>query len=80
MEHIMNFCTKRQLQSIGHIADALEHLEGSVILRPKLGVTSYVQGSCRTMQEAKPYPLTRLILHFAMLTIIHSLVMLLSLL
>uniref|UniRef100_A0A7N0V9H6 Uncharacterized protein n=1 Tax=Kalanchoe fedtschenkoi TaxID=63787 RepID=A0A7N0V9H6_KALFE len=46
MEHIMNFSTKRQLQSIGHITDALEHLEGSVILRPKLGATPYVQGSC----------------------------------
>jgi hypothetical protein len=58
MEYIVQMCTRRELQSIRHIANVLPHLEGPEVFRPELVVVGDVDGRCRSVNEVEPNPLT----------------------
>jgi hypothetical protein len=66
MEHVVQASTLRQLQTIGHLPDALQDLERPCIARPKLALGARLEGLGGAVEEAQPHPITHRELHVPM--------------
>ena len=56
VEHIVDACLSRELEAVGHRANALEHLEGAEVAGCELGILAGPD-SCRSaLVKAEPHP------------------------
>lgn len=70
MKHIMETSSGRELQLVGDLADALEDLEWSSEAWSKFATGARDEGLDRSMENAKPDPVSNLESHGTMVSII----------
>ena len=57
MEDIMQMGTLRKLEAVRHLADALQHLERTGVVRAKLPFGTGLKGLGSAVEQAQPYPI-----------------------
>jgi hypothetical protein len=70
MEHVVEARPLRQLQTIGHLSDALQDSERPCIARAKLALGARLEGLGGAVEEAQPHPITHRELHVTMTCVV----------
>ena len=79
MEDVVDTGAVGQLETVRHLANALQHLKRPSIARAKLLLGTQVQGLGRAVQQAQPNLVADLELHVAVVSVVIFLGQLLSL-
>jgi len=70
MEDIVEAGPLRMLQTIGHLANALDHLERASVAGAELTLWTALQREGRPVQQAKPDPVTHRELQLAVMSVV----------
>lgn len=73
MEHIMNLGTRRKVQPIGNLANALKNLKRPCILGPQLSLWTINQGQGLAVKKTQPHPVPNSKLQLPVMVIVVAL-------